>query len=347
MATTFERAATGRPVSRTPVWFMRQAGRSLPEYLKLREGTSMLESCRRPDMVTEITMQPVRRHGVDAAIFFSDIVVPLQAAGVGVEIKPGVGPVMDQPIRRAEDIDALPELTADDIPDIAESVRGIVEQLPEDTPLIGFAGAPFTLASYLIESGPSKNHEKTKAMMVGAPELFDRLLSRLDVMSELFIRTQVEAGASAFQVFDSWAGYLCEADYRRYVLPHTQRLFSGLSDLDVPSIHFGVQTGELLSAMSEAGSTVVGVDFRVDLAEGIKRLQPHQAVQGNLDPAMLFAPWEALRERIEAVVRKGLEAPGFVFNLGHGVLPNTDPEVPGRVVREVHRISEQVLAEKS
>lgn len=337
-------ALRSEPVSHTPVWFMRQAGRSLPEYRTLREGTQMLDACRDPEMVSEITLQPVRRHGVDAAIFFSDIVVPLQAAGVDVEIVPGVGPVIASPVRSRADIDALPDLDAADIPDIAESVQRVTAELGEATPLIGFAGAPFTLASYLIEGGPSKNHEKTKSLMVSDPEAFSTLLSKLAQMSATFIDVQLNAGAKAFQLFDSWAGYLAREDYENHVLEHSTAVFEALSGHDVPSIHFGVQTGELLGSMAQAGSTTVGVDFRVDLADAATRVNPGQALQGNLDPALLFAPWEALSARVEAIVRKGLELDrGFVFNLGHGVLPDTDPEVPGRVVDLVHRVSAEIL----
>jgi uroporphyrinogen decarboxylase len=340
-------ALRSEPVSHTPVWFMRQAGRSLPEYRKLREGTQMLDACRDPEMVSEITLQPVRRHGVDAAIFFSDIVVPLQAAGVEVEIVPGVGPVIASTVRSRADIDALPELDAADIPDIAESIQRVTAELGEATPLIGFAGAPFTLASYLIEGGPSKNHEKTKSLMVSDPEAFSALLSKLATMSATFIDVQLNAGAKAFQLFDSWAGYLCREDYENHVLEHSTAVFDALSGHDVPSIHFGVQTGELLGSMAQAGSTTVGVDFRVDLADAATRVNPGQALQGNLDPALLFAPWEALSARVEAIVRKGLELDrGFVFNLGHGVLPDTDPEVPGRVVDLVHRVSAEILGSR-
>ena len=340
-------ALRSEPVSHTPVWFMRQAGRSLPEYRKLREGTQMLDACRNPVMVSEITLQPVRRHNVDAAIFFSDIVVPLQAAGVDVEIVPGVGPVIASPVRSRADIDALPGLEASDIPDITESIQRVTAELGDATPVIGFAGAPFTLASYLIEGGPSKNHEKTKSLMVSDPEAFSTLLGKLARMSATFIDVQLGAGAKAFQLFDSWAGYLCREDYENHVLEHSTAVFDALSGHDVPSIHFGVQTGELLGSMAQAGSTTVGVDFRVDLADAATRVKPGQALQGNLDPALLFAPWEALSARVEAIVRKGLELDrGFVFNLGHGVLPDTDPEVPGRVVDLVHRVSAEILGNR-
>ncbi len=332
------RAARGETVSHTPVWFMRQAGRSLPEYREVRRGTDMLEACRTPDLVTEITLQPVRRHRVDAAIFFSDIVVPLQAAGVDIDIEPGVGPVLDEPFASREDLDRIPELTADMIPDIAESVRRIVLELGP-TPLIGFAGAPFTLASYLIEGGPSRNHELTKSLMHGDPELWNDLCARLTQISAAFLKVQVEAGASALQLFDSWAGFLSKADYRRYVLPHTRATLAALADTGVPRIHFGVGTGELLPDMAAAGTEVIGVDYRVNLAEAIERVGGDQPVQGNLDPALLFAPWEVVEREVRRILDEGRAAPGHIFNLGHGVLPDTDPVVLTRVVELVHEVS--------
>lgn len=332
------RAARGESVSHTPVWFMRQAGRSLPEYRELRAGTDMLESCRTPDLVTEITLQPVRRHGVDAAVFFSDIVVPLQAVGVDIEIVPGVGPVVDVPFRSREDLDRLPELTPDMITDITESVRRIVLELGS-TPLVGFAGAPFTLASYLIEGGPSKNHESTKALMHGDPQLWNDLCARLASISEAFLKVQVEAGASAVQLFDSWAGFLSLADYRRYVLPHSTATLAALADSGVPRIHFGVGTGELLVDMAGAGAEVIGVDYRVSLADAIARVGGNKPVQGNLDPALLFAPWEVVEREVRRILEEGRAAPGHIFNLGHGVLPTTDPVVLTRVVELVHEVS--------
>ena len=332
------RAARRQPVPHTPVWFMRQAGRSLPEYRAVREGVAMLDSCRRPDLVTEITLQPVRRHGVDAAIFFSDIVVPLQAVGVDLDIVPGVGPVVARPIRSRADLAQLRDLTPDDVTDITESVGLIVGELGA-TPLIGFAGAPFTLASYLVEGGPSKNHEHTKALMHGEPELWADLCRQLAQISGAFLRVQIEAGASAVQLFDSWVGALPKADYVRFVQEHSATVLSSVADLDVPRIHFGVGTGELLPLMGEAGADVVGVDYRVSLTDALSRLGDRYAVQGNLDPALLFAPWSALEARVREIVEEGKAAPGHIFNLGHGVLPNTDPDVLTRVVELVHEVS--------
>jgi uroporphyrinogen decarboxylase len=332
------RAARRQPVERTPVWFMRQAGRSLPEYREAREGTPMLEVCRTPDLVTEITLQPVRRHGVDAAIFFSDIVVPLAAVGVDIDIVPGTGPVVAKPVRTRADLDRLPELTPDQVPDIAESVRRITQALGA-TPLIGFAGAPFTLASYLVEGGPSRNHEHTKALMYGDPALWNDLCVRLAQISGAFLRVQAQAGASVVQLFDSWVGALPLADYERYVQAHSAAALAAVEDLGIPRIHFGVGTGELLPAMGAAGAEVVGVDFRVSLTDAVRRLGSSYAVQGNLDPASLFAPWPALAEQVRRIVTEGRKAPGHIFNLGHGVLPDTDPDVLTRVVELVHEAS--------
>jgi uroporphyrinogen decarboxylase len=331
----FLRACRGVPVPHTPVWFMRQAGRALPEYRKLREGVAMLDACTRPDLVLEITMQPVRRYGVDAAVLFSDIVVPLKAVGVDLDIVPGVGPVIANPIRSAADLDALRPLEPDDVASVAEAVRALVGELG-DVPLIGFAGAPFTLASYLVEGGPSKNQERTRALMYGEPELWAALLDRLGGIAAAFLRMQIEAGASAVQLFDSWAGSLTAEDYRSSVLPHSAAVFAAIADLNVPRVHFGVGTGELLALMGEAGAEVVGVDWRVPLDEAARRVGPGRALQGNLDPALVFAPWEIVAERARDVLRRGAAAEGHVFNLGHGVLPTTDPDVLTRVVELVH-----------
>ncbi|MFD0822964.1 uroporphyrinogen decarboxylase, partial [Micromonospora zhanjiangensis] len=334
----FVRACRREPVPHTPVWFMRQAGRSLPEYRELRAGVPMLESCRRPDLVTEITLQPVRRHGVDAAILFSDIVVPVAAAGIDLDIVPGTGPVVAEPIRSAADVERLRPITVDDVSYVDEAVRSLVVELG-DTPLIGFAGAPFTLASYLVEGGPSRTHARTKALMYGEPELWHALCARLADIAGEFLRVQARAGVSAVQLFDSWAGTLSEADYRRYVLPHSLAVLEGLADAGIPRIHFGVGTAELLGVLGEAGADVVGVDWRTPLDAATVRIGPGKAVQGNLDPCVLFAPWPAVEKEVRRVLAEGLAAPGHVFNLGHGVLPETDPEVLTRVVELIHQAS--------
>ncbi len=322
-------------VPRTPVWFMRQAGRSLPEYRAVREGVPMLESCFRTDMVVEITMQPVRRYGVDAAIFFSDIVVPLKAIGVDLDIKPGVGPVVAEPFRTAADVDRLRDLESDDVATVLAAVTALTDELGT-TPLIGFAGAPFTLASYLVEGGPSRDHARTKSMMYGAPQVWHALLERLSGIAGTFLRQQVLAGASAVQLFDSWVGALPSRDYREYVLPHSRAALGAVADLGVPRIHFGVGTGELLADMRDAGADVVGVDFRVPLSEAVRRVGDGVALQGNLDPAALFAGPEAVAARVDQVLDDAAALPGHIFNLGHGVLPGTDPDVLMAVVEQVH-----------
>jgi len=329
----FLKACRREPVPHTPVWFMRQAGRALPEYRRLREGNQMLDACATPDLVTEITLQPVRRYGVDAAIFFSDIVVPLKAIGIDLDIVPGVGPVVAQPIRTAADLERLRPLTPDDVPYITESVQNLVSELG-DTPLIGFAGAPFTLASYLVEGGPSKNHAATKTLMYGQPELWADLLDRLATITLAFLRVQVDAGASAVQLFDSWVGALPAKDYRSYVMPHSARVLAAVAD--VPRIHFGVGTGELLHDMGQAGADVVGVDWRLPLSEAVPKIGPGKAVQGNLDPTLVFAPDDVLVAKVRETLEEGASAEGHVFNLGHGVLPETDPDKLLRVVELVH-----------
>jgi uroporphyrinogen decarboxylase len=327
-------AARRRPTS-TPVWFMRQAGRALPEYRKLREGVAMLDSCRDPDLTVEITLQPVRRYGVDAAIFFSDIVVPLAAVGVDLDIVAGTGPVIAEPIRDQASVAALRPLEPGDVPYVTESIGRLVEELGA-TPLIGFAGAPFTLASYLIEGGPSRTYARTKALMYGEPAIWHELASRLADISRTYLQVQVAAGASAVQLFDSWAGTLSEADYREYVMPHSAHVLAGVAD--VPRIHFGVGTGELLAAMGEAGADVVGVDWRVPLDEGARRIGPGKAVQGNLDPTLLFAPWHVVDAQVRRIHAEGRRCEGHIFNLGHGVLPETDPDVLARVAELVHEL---------
>jgi uroporphyrinogen decarboxylase len=335
---TFLRACRRETVPFTPVWFMRQAGRSLPEYRQVRAGVGMLESCQRPDLVTEITLQPVRRHNVDAAIFFSDIVVPLKAIGIDLDIVSGVGPVVAEPIRSVADLDRLRLLDPGDVPYVTEAVGMLVQELGA-TPLIGFAGAPFTLASYLVEGGPSRTHARTKALMYGEPGVWHGLCERLAEITSAFLRVQIDAGASAIQLFDSWAGALSEADYRTYVQPHSARVLGGLAGAGVPRIHFGVGTGELLGAMGEAGADVVGADWRIPLDVASKRIGGDKAVQGNLDPALVFAGENVISAQVTRVLDEGRHAPGHVFNLGHGVLPETDPGVLTRIVELVHEHS--------
>ena len=335
-------AAGGRKPHRVPVWFMRQAGRSLPEYRALRAKNTMMQACFDAELITEITLQPVRRHGVDAAILFSDIVVPLRASGIDLDIVPDVGPVIAHPIRTAADVSAVKPLEREAVAPVAEAVSLLVASLGE-VPLIGFAGAPFTLASYLVEGGPSRNHERTKAMMLGEPGAWHALMSALTDITIGFLRTQLDAGVDAIQLFDSWAGTLSLADYREYVLPHSSRVFGALAGDGVPMTHFGVGTAELLGAMSEAGASVVGVDWRTSLTDAAARVRPGVALQGNLDPVVLLAGWPAVERAVRGVVEDGRRAvdagaAGHVFNLGHGVLPSTDPGIVTDAVALVHTL---------
>ena len=335
-------ACRGQPVERVPVWFMRQAGRSLPEYRAVRGVGSILDVVRRPDLAAEITLQPVRRYGVDAAILYSDIVVPVAAVGFGVDVAPGIGPVVAEPFRGKDDLARLRPLVPDqDIPYVADTIRMAVAEL--DVPLIGFAGAPFTVASYLIEGRPSRTYALTKSFMRAEPETWAALLDALADLALASLRGQVAAGASAVQVFDSWAGALSPDDYAERVLPATRRIFEGLADLGVPTIHFGVGTGELLGLMADAGPDVVGVDWRVPLDAARRRIRPGQAVQGNLDPAVCLAPPGVVEDEVRRVLARG-GGQGHVFNLGHGVLPETDPSVLSRVVEVVHSFEPEVAA---
>ena len=365
-ASRLVRSYQGERQEVTPVWFMRQAGRSLPEYRELRVGTRMLEACLDPAMASEITLQPVRRHGVDAGIFFSDIVVPLKLAGVAVEIQPGKGPVFESPVRTAADVDRLAEvdpaeLGAGVFEAIAEAVRLTTVEL-DGIPLIGFAGAPFTLAAYLVEGGPSKDHIRARTLMHADPASWARLMAWTADITGAFLRAQVLAGASAAQLFDSWAGSLSLHDYIEHVAPASTRALSQVRDLTyaappgdapaqvadaelvgpepmvrtVPIVHFGVGTGELLKAMHDVGADAVGVDYRTPLDEASRRLGHVVPVQGNVDPAMLDAPWEVLSAHVADVLDRGREAPAHVLNLGHGVPPQTDPRVLTRVVEFVH-----------
>ena len=327
----------GRAPSTRPVWFMRQAGRSLPEYLKARGRTGMLEACLTPDLAAEITLQPVRRHRVDAAILFSDIVVPLKLAGIDVEIVPGTGPVVAHPIRTAADVAALPPLDPTALSPIIQAAALTVAELGP-TPLIGFAGAPFTLASYLVEGGPSREHLRTKAMMHGDPETWHALAAWVAGVTSAFLSAQALAGASALQLFDSWAGGLSLPDYTSFVAPHSAAVLSSVAGFGVSRVHFGVGTGELLVAMRDAGADVMGIDNRVPLDVANDRLGGRTPLQGNIDPALLFAGTDALHAQAADVIRRGASAPGHVVNLGHGVPPNTDPDVLTRLVEFVHNV---------
>ena len=303
----------------------------------MRGEGSILDAIRQPKLAAEITLQPVHRYGVDAAILYSDIVVPVAAIGFGVDIAPGTGPVVAEPFRTKADLDRLRPLDPErDTPYVLETIGAVVDELPDNVPLIGFAGAPFTVASYLVEGKPSRTYTATKAMMLGDPELWSALADRLADLAIASLRSQVEAGARAVQLFDSWAGALSPAQYERHVLPASRKVFEGVADLGVPRIHFGVNTGELLGLMHEAGADVVGVDWRTPLATARARVGPGAALQGNLDPAACLAPWPAVADAVRAVLADNGGHAGHIFNLGHGVLPETDPTILERIVKLVH-----------
>lgn len=333
------RALRGDRPETPPVWFMRQAGRSLPEYRELRVGTRMLDACLEPELAAEITLQPVRRHGVDAAVFFSDIVVPLRLAGVDVEIVPGRGPVFADPVRSAADVARLAAIDPQDVAAAAQPIREAVSAIVADLgdiPLIGFAGAPFTLAAYLVEGGPSKEHLRARAMMHADPDAWHRLAGWLADVSTAFLSAQIDAGASAVQLFDSWAGSLSPADYRAFVAPHSHAAVAPVAPR-VPVIHFGVGTGPILGDMRLDGlASAVGVDWRVPLDEAAARLGPDVTVQGNIDAALLQAPWPVLDAHVRDVLARGSAARAHIVNLGHGVPPDTDPDVLTRIVGVVH-----------
>ena len=315
---------------------MRQAGRSLPEYRAVRKEGSILDAIKDPALSAEITLQPIRRYGVDAAILFSDIIVPVHAVGFGIDIKPGVGPVTSEPFRSADDLKRLSHLDPDvDTPYVIETVKLCVNQL--DIPLIGFAGGPFTIASYLIEGGPSRTYQETKRLMFENPDLWGQLMDRLTGICTSSLLSQIEAGASAVQLFDSWVGALSPSQYVRFVFPWVQKMFEKVSETGVPIIHFGVATGELLGLMSDVGADVIGVDWRVPIDVARARVGDKKALQGNLDPAILAAPWSSIEEEVLRILKLNDGHPGHIFNLGHGVTPNVNPEVLERVVQLVQQ----------
>ncbi len=331
----FMRACRGRRGAPTPVWFMRQAGRSLPEYRAIRRGTAMLESCLNPEMATEITLQPVRRHHVDAAILFSDIMVPLKLAGMDVRIEPGTGPVIDDPIRTPADVAELPDVGSADMSAIIETVRLLTAEL-NGTPLIGFCGGPYTVASYLVEGRPSASHSGIRAMMHTDLDSFTRLIDWVARLNEIFLTAQVLAGASAVQVFDSWVGELTEQEYRSWVMPTASRMLDAMRGFGTPRIHFGVRTAHLLPAMVEAGANVIGVGSDITLSAASQNVGASVPVQGNLDPGMLSAPMECIEQAVAEVLAQGQVAAGHIFNLGHGVPKQTDPGVLTHIVDLIH-----------
>ncbi|MGH8987113.1 MAG: uroporphyrinogen decarboxylase [Acidimicrobiales bacterium] len=330
-------ACLRRPVPHTPVWFMRQAGRSLPEYRAARGTGGILDAIADPALAAELTLQPVRRYGVDAAILFSDIVVPLHAIGFGVEVEPGRGPVVAEPFTSRSDLARLrPFVPEEDAPYVGQAATIAVRDLAPEVALVGFAGAPFTLASYLVEGGPSRTFARVKSLMRADPSLWDALVERLADMAAASLAAQVRAGATVVQLFDSWAGVLTPAEYERFALPPTCRVLEAVRPLGVPGVLFGVGTGELLALMARAGAEVVGVDWRVPLDEARRRVGPDHALQGNLDPSACLAPFEVVAREARDVLRRAGSTPGHVFNLGHGVLPETDPGVLSALVELVH-----------
>jgi uroporphyrinogen decarboxylase len=320
----------------TPIWFMRQAGRSLPEYRKIRERYTLLEICRNPEICTEVTLQPVRRLGVDAAILFADIMLPLIGVGVELDIVEKVGPVIACPIRTERDVETMRQLEPIDVSFVVDDIHGCLEALAGAVPLIGFSGAPFTLASYLVEGRPSRDFLQTKRLMYSAPRVWDALMQRLSGIVISYMHVQADAGVQALQLFDSWVGALSVDDYRRYVQPYTRYVFEALVDVDVPIIHFGTGTASLLEPMRDAGGSTIGVDWRVPLHSAWQRIGYDRGIQGNLDPLVLQGPWELVQREAEAILRMAGGRPGHVFNVGHGLHPETPIDNLKRLVEFVH-----------
>jgi uroporphyrinogen decarboxylase len=334
MTDRFVRACRLEPVDATPVWFMRQAGRSFAAYRALRERHGILELAKSPELCAEVTLMPVRELGVDAAVMFADIMLPLEPMGVGLRIEPEVGPIIDRPIRSPADVAALRPFVAEEVAFTLDAIRLVRHELDGRAGVIGFSGAPFTLACYLIEGRPSRDFANAKAFMYAEPAAWHELMARLSSMVVDYLRAQVAAGADVVQVFDSWIGGLGPADYREYVQPHVRSIFEGLGD--VPAIHFGTGTSAILELMAEAGGSVIGVDHRMSLDDAWRRVGAERGVQGNLDAARLLAGWEPTRLGALAVLAEAAGRPGHVFNLGHGVLPATDTDLLRRLVDLVH-----------
>jgi uroporphyrinogen decarboxylase len=334
------RAARREPVERTPVWFMRQAGRSLPEYRRLREGRTLFDVVADPELTAEVTLQPVRRHDVDAAVMFADIMYPVLGMGVDVKLVENVGPVVEQPIRSSGDVERLrvpdPEAT---VTPILEAVRIVRGELRGDQAVVGFCGGPFTVAGYLIEGRPSREFVRVKSLMYGDPATWHALMSKLADTFTAYVQAKVRAGADVIQVFDSWVGALSLDDYVEFVAPYSERI---LESVEVPTIHFGTGTTHLLAAMADAGGDVIGLDWRVPLDDGWELVGEERGVQGNLDPALLLAPWERTEEAVRNILERARGRAGHIFNLGHGVLPDTDPAALGRLRELVHELTSEV-----
>src|SRR5574341_1086539 len=340
-AERFLKACRRESVDCTPVWMMRQAGRYLPEYRAIRQKHTFLEMCKTPEIAAEVTVQPVRRFEIDAAIIFADILLPLEPMGIHLEFAEGEGPVIHNPVRDRAAVDRLRVIDGEELNYVAEAIRQARQALAGRVPLIGFAGAPFTLASYAIEGGGSRNYIETKQMMYREPEVWHRLLDKLAPVVTGYLRRQIRAGAQAVQLFDSWVGCLSPGDYAEYVLPHVRLIFEGLKREQVPMIHFGTGTAALLSLMREAGGDVIGVDWRIPLDEAWNKVGADVAVQGNLDPVALFAPLHEIERRVEDILRRAANRPGHVFNLGHGILPQTPVEHVAATVEMVHKLSQR------
>ncbi|MGF9698307.1 uroporphyrinogen decarboxylase [Paenibacillus sp. MABNR03] len=337
------RASFKQQVDRVPVWYMRQAGRYDPEYRKIKEKYSLLEICRQPELAAEVTLMPVRKLGVDAAILYSDIMNPVASLGIDFDIVKNIGPVIDNPIRSAADVDRLRPIDVEgDLPHILETIRILDKEL--DVPLITFAGAPFTIASYLIEGRPSKGYIRTKTMMYSEPEVWHKLMQKLGDMVITYVRAHIANGGKAFQLFDSWVGALSPNDFKTYVLPTITRIFTELSDLNVPKIYFpGVASGELLPTLTDLQANVIGLDWRVSITEGRKRLGGQFAVQGNLDPYVLTAPMDLIKQQAKVIIDEGIKEPGYIFNLGHGLFPEASLEKLRELTAYIHEYSAEVL----
>ena len=343
-ASLFVKACRLQPVERTPVWFMRQAGRYMPEYRAVRKQYSLIEICKRPPVAADVTITAAEALGVDAAIIFADLLLPLEVMGLPFHFSPGEGPVIEKPLRTPTDISALRTDRAADLGYVAEAVSLVAKHFGERLPVIGFCGAPFTLASYMIEGGGSRNYIHTKKMMYSSPEAWDELLEKLVVVAGEYAAQQVRAGADVIQIFDSWVGCLSVEDYRRYVLPRTRDLVMRLQQAGAPVIYFGTDTATLLPSMKETGAEVIGLDWRIPLDEGWRRIGEDVGVQGNLDPAVLFAGWKEIQSRAEEILRRAAGRPGHIFNLGHGILPETPVENVKALADFVRQYSRRVVA---
>jgi uroporphyrinogen decarboxylase len=322
----FVKACQAQPVDRTPVWFMRQAGRYMPEYRAVRKQYSLIEICKKPEVAAEVTITAAEALGVDAAIIFADLLLPLEVMGLPFHFSAGEGPVIEKPVRHKEDIARLRTDRAADLGYVSEAVRLVCKHFGSRLPVIGFCGAPFTLASYMIEGGGSRNYVHTKKMMYLSPAVWDELMRKLVAVVSEYAAQQVHAGADVIQIFDSWVGCLSVEDYRRYVLPRTTELVKALQNTGVPVIYFGTDSATLLPSMRETDAEVIGLDWRIPLDEGWRSLGFDCAVQGNLDPVLLFADWKELKSRAEDILRRAAGRPGHIFNLGHGILPETPVE---------------------